>query len=61
MLELKNDITTVARKSKRNTPNVDGTIIQKLLLNVAKALQWPVLVNARINHRSSIKYGEFHD
>jgi len=61
MLEMRHAVTTAVRKSKRNTPNVDGTIILKLLLNVAKALQWPVLVNAGINNRFSIKDGEFHD
>jgi len=61
MLEIRHAVTTVARKSKRNTPNVDGTIILKLLLNVAKAFQWLVLVNAGINHRFSIKDEEFHD
>jgi hypothetical protein len=53
--------TTVVRKFKWNTPNLGGTIILKLLLNVAKALQWRVLVNAGINHRLSIKDGEVHD
>jgi len=58
---MRHAVTTVARKSKRNTPNVDGTTVLKLLLNVVEALQWSVLVNGGINHRFSIKDGEFHD
>ena len=61
MLEMRHATTIIARKSKRDTPNVNGTVILKLLLNVTKTLQWPVLVNAGINHRFSIKDGEFND
>lgn len=45
MLEMRHAITTIARISKKNTPNVDGTNILQLLLNMAKTLQWLVLVN----------------
>jgi hypothetical protein len=38
MLEMRHAITTIARISKRNTPNIDGTIILQLLLNVAKTM-----------------------
>jgi hypothetical protein len=60
MLEMRHAITSIARISKRHTPNIDGTIILQLTLNVAKTVQWPVLVNAGTNHRFSIKDGEFH-
>ena len=46
MLEMRHAITTIARKSEKNTPNVDGTNTLQLQLNMAKALQWMVLVNA---------------
>jgi hypothetical protein len=60
MEEIRHAHTTVARKSKWNTPILDGTIILKLRLNVTKPLQWWVLVNAGINRRFSIKDG-VHD
>ena len=61
MLEMRHAITTIARKSKKNIPNVVGTNTLQLQLNMAKALQWMVLVNAgKKNHRFSIRDGEFH-